>query len=80
MLLFFLGVCHCRPGWTGSNCSKECPDGSYGIGCGLRCKCQNGGSCHKIDGACHCKPGFTGLTCSEGFNFYIIFSIHYPAL
>lgn len=73
MFLFFfiLGVCHCYPGWTGSNCTKVCPINSYGINCGLRCKCQNGGFCRAIDGVCHCKPGFTGPTCSEGlFKFF----------
>lgn len=62
----FVGICHCFPGWTGTSCSKTCPNGTYGINCGLQCKCQNNGLCHAIDGACHCKPGFTGHTCSEG--------------
>lgn len=64
--LFPAGACHCYPGWTGSNCTKSCRAGTYGINCGLQCKCQNGGACRPIDGACHCKPGYTGLTCSEG--------------
>lgn len=65
----FVGVCHCFPGWTGSNCGKMCPAGTYGINCGFRCKCQNASSCRAIDGACHCKPGYTGPTCSEGKCF-----------
>lgn len=73
---FSLGACHCYPGWTGSNCTKVCPPGTYGINCGLPCKCLNGGSCRAIDGVCHCKPGFTGPACSEG-QYILLFQFEF---
>lgn len=39
------------------SCNETCPVGSYGHGCQATCNCQNGATCHHIDGDCICAPG-----------------------
>lgn len=65
ILHLYLGVCECYAGWTGPNCTSPCPEGFFGAGCSLHCKCQNNGKCRSIDGACKCPPGYSGTHCTE---------------
>ena len=44
-------------GWI--RCEEPCPAGTHGLGCGNRCRCQNGGTCNPITGACFCTQGWT---------------------
>ncbi|XP_046943641.1 N-acetylglucosamine-1-phosphodiester alpha-N-acetylglucosaminidase isoform X2 [Lynx rufus] len=57
--------CRCEAGWTGSNCSEACSNGSFGEDCAMRCQCQNGAACDPVGGTCTCPPGFTGHTCEQ---------------
>lgn len=43
----------------------ECPTGTYGLNCGSVCVCQNGGTCHHVDGSCTCPAGFIGERCEQ---------------
>ncbi|XP_072289620.1 protein crumbs homolog 2b [Eucyclogobius newberryi] len=56
-------ICHCRPGFTGENCSvnvDECESGP----------CLNGGSCEDQINSyqCVCPGGFTGVHCEVDIN------------
>nr|KAF6441597.1 N-acetylglucosamine-1-phosphodiester alpha-N-acetylglucosaminidase [Rousettus aegyptiacus] len=57
--------CRCEAGWTGSNCSEACTNGSFGEDCAKKCQCQNGAACDPAQGTCTCPPGFTGDTCVQ---------------
>lgn len=57
--------CRCEAGWTGSNCSEACTNGSFGENCAKKCQCQNGAACDPTQGTCTCPPGFTGDTCVQ---------------
>ncbi|XP_072798364.1 N-acetylglucosamine-1-phosphodiester alpha-N-acetylglucosaminidase isoform X2 [Vicugna pacos] len=57
--------CHCEAGWTGSNCSEACTNGSFGEECAKKCQCHNGATCDPVQGTCTCPPGFTGDTCVQ---------------
>ncbi|XP_036266556.1 N-acetylglucosamine-1-phosphodiester alpha-N-acetylglucosaminidase isoform X7 [Pipistrellus kuhlii] len=57
--------CRCEAGWTGSNCSEACSNGSFGEDCAKKCQCQNGAACDPVRGTCTCPPGFTGDSCVQ---------------
>lgn len=57
--------CRCEAGWTGSNCSEACSNGSFGEDCAKKCQCQNGATCDPAQGTCTCPPGFTGDNCVQ---------------
>ena len=39
---------------------------TYGSGCNGICRCENGGTCHPVDGTCTCPPGVDGQRCEDG--------------
>ncbi|KFZ50845.1 N-acetylglucosamine-1-phosphodiester alpha-N-acetylglucosaminidase, partial [Antrostomus carolinensis] len=45
--------CLCDPGWTGSNCSEECPMGWYGPNCQKQCACEHMCPCDRETGSCN---------------------------
>ncbi|NWU90815.1 NAGPA acetylglucosaminidase, partial [Upupa epops] len=45
--------CLCDAGWTGHNCSKECPMGWYGPGCQSQCACEYMCPCDRETGSCN---------------------------
>ena len=49
------GVCQCRPGWRGADCSMR--------ECAARCR-PGHGECNDL-GECSCYPGFTGPDCGQ---------------
>nr|XP_020664230.1 N-acetylglucosamine-1-phosphodiester alpha-N-acetylglucosaminidase [Pogona vitticeps] len=57
--------CVCDAGWTGSDCSEVCPNGTYGDGCAHRCLCLNAGRCDPVHGSCACPDGYRGPLCEE---------------
>ena len=61
-------ICKCRPGWTGSDCSKIICPGSFcyidSVSLEQHCvSCSSNGACDDT-GACTCNPGWTGSDCA----------------
>ena len=48
-----------------SLCRAECPDGTFGVGCRRRCRCDNGARCDHVGGACTCAAGWRGVACDR---------------
>ncbi|XP_051999903.1 N-acetylglucosamine-1-phosphodiester alpha-N-acetylglucosaminidase [Xyrauchen texanus] len=57
--------CACDAGWMGVNCSHECAEGFYGVGCNQTCTCTNRGLCDPVHGHCICPAGFHGDSCEQ---------------
>ncbi|NXX76194.1 NAGPA acetylglucosaminidase, partial [Urocolius indicus] len=45
--------CLCDAGWSGSNCSEECPLGWYGPNCQQPCACEHSCPCDPATGSCN---------------------------
>ncbi|XP_063989874.1 uncharacterized protein Nima [Diachasmimorpha longicaudata] len=55
----------CKPGFIGTHCDVECPEGTWGILCMHVCKCEEGKICNRITGRCECPEGWKGPNCNE---------------
>lgn len=44
------GGCQCNPGWTGSDCTVPCGNGSWGGSCNNTCLCGPNGVCNQVRG------------------------------
>uniref|UniRef100_A0A4W5RH13 EGF-like domain-containing protein n=1 Tax=Hucho hucho TaxID=62062 RepID=A0A4W5RH13_9TELE len=47
-------------------CAVACLTGRFGVGCQLRCLCENSGRCHPVTGRCTCASGWAGHNCMKG--------------
>lgn len=45
---------------------SECPEGSFGANCQLKCNCHNSSTCDRVTGTCQCSPGYYGHLCEHG--------------
>lgn len=63
------GQCHCPAGWAGQQCDRPCSNNSYGMQCGQKCACKNGGSCNPVNG----RLFFFITYFRMNFLFYCIF-------
>ena len=65
------GNCECKPGYTGTYCEKNCPEGSYGLRCASKCTCNVTGTakCTHINGSCQCRAGYQGRKCEKVCDF-----------
>ncbi|XP_042298704.1 scavenger receptor class F member 1 isoform X4 [Sceloporus undulatus] len=59
------GVCRCRPGFFGANCTGRCPDQYWGPDCKESCLCFPNGKCNPSSGECYCAPSWWGPLCRE---------------
>ncbi|XP_038048243.1 receptor-type tyrosine-protein phosphatase delta-like [Patiria miniata] len=58
--------CSCAAGFTGLDCTQECPGGKYGADCKQTCHCASGDTCSKDTGECSndaCNPTYYGINC-----------------
>jgi hypothetical protein len=60
------GLCDCKDGFIGADCSTPCPERRFGKNCKRVCRCRQGAlKCDNVNGACTCKPGYTGKYCQH---------------
>ncbi|KAM6372843.1 scavenger receptor class F member 1 [Pluvialis apricaria] len=57
------GVCLCKPGFFGADCSSRCPEQYWGPDCKRRCPCHPNGRCDPASGHCTCDPNHWGELC-----------------
>ena len=56
-----------------------CAQGTFGMNCAKRCRCEDGVLCDHVTGACQrdCPVGYRGENCTQGIhtslNVYISF-------
>ncbi|XP_075847763.1 scavenger receptor class F member 1 isoform X1 [Microtus pennsylvanicus] len=57
------GLCRCKPGFFGAQCSSPCPGQYWGHDCRETCPCHPRGKCEPATGVCHCQPTYWGTLC-----------------
>ncbi|XP_009947981.1 PREDICTED: LOW QUALITY PROTEIN: scavenger receptor class F member 1-like [Leptosomus discolor] len=57
------GVCLCKPGFFGADCSSRCPEQYWGPDCKRSCPCHPNGRCDPASGRCTCDPNHWGGLC-----------------
>uniref|UniRef100_A0A8D0ETF0 Scavenger receptor class F member 1 n=1 Tax=Strix occidentalis caurina TaxID=311401 RepID=A0A8D0ETF0_STROC len=57
------GVCLCKPGFFGADCSSRCPEQYWGPDCKRRCPCHPNGRCDPASGRCTCDQNHWGDHC-----------------
>ncbi|XP_049716524.1 scavenger receptor class F member 1 isoform X2 [Elephas maximus indicus] len=57
------GLCRCKPGFFGAQCSSRCPGQYWGPDCRESCPCHPHGQCEPATGACHCQADRWGDRC-----------------
>ncbi|KAG8520083.1 Scavenger receptor class F member 1 [Galemys pyrenaicus] len=57
------GLCRCKPGFFGAQCTSRCPGQYWGPDCRETCACHPHGQCEPATGVCHCQPSRWGKRC-----------------
>nr|XP_004667912.2 scavenger receptor class F member 1 [Jaculus jaculus] len=57
------GLCRCKPGFFGAQCSSRCPGQYWGPDCRETCPCHPRGQCEPATGVCQCQPDRWGRLC-----------------
>uniref|UniRef100_A0A8C6RCC1 Scavenger receptor class F, member 1 n=1 Tax=Nannospalax galili TaxID=1026970 RepID=A0A8C6RCC1_NANGA len=57
------GLCRCKPGFFGAQCSSRCPGQYWGPDCRESCPCYPHGQCEPATGMCQCQPTHWGRLC-----------------
>ncbi|XP_076792412.1 scavenger receptor class F member 1 isoform X2 [Arvicanthis niloticus] len=57
------GLCRCKPGFFGAQCSSRCPGQYWGHDCRETCPCHPRGQCEPATGVCQCLPNYWGKLC-----------------
>ncbi|XP_043855578.1 scavenger receptor class F member 1 isoform X3 [Dromiciops gliroides] len=57
------GLCRCKPGFFGAQCSSRCPGQYWGPDCRESCPCHPNGQCDAATGQCTCNKDHWGGTC-----------------
>ncbi|NXF57593.1 SREC protein, partial [Ciccaba nigrolineata] len=57
------GVCLCKPGFFGADCSSRCPEQYWGPDCKRSCPCHPNGRCDPASGRCTCDQNHWGDHC-----------------
>ncbi|KAM5273483.1 scavenger receptor class F member 1 [Ctenodactylus gundi] len=59
------GVCRCKPGFFGADCSSRCPGQYWGPDCREPCPCHPHGQCEPATGVCRCNKDRWGSLCER---------------
>ncbi|XP_045382106.1 scavenger receptor class F member 1 [Lemur catta] len=57
------GLCRCKPGFFGAQCSSRCPGQYWGPDCRESCPCHPHGQCEPATGVCQCQADRWGSRC-----------------
>ncbi|XP_027717819.1 scavenger receptor class F member 1 isoform X2 [Vombatus ursinus] len=57
------GLCRCKPGFFGAQCSSRCPGQYWGSDCRENCPCHPNGKCDAVTGQCTCNNDHWGGNC-----------------
>ncbi|XP_012666367.1 scavenger receptor class F member 1, partial [Otolemur garnettii] len=57
------GLCRCKPGFFGAQCSSRCPGQYWGPDCRESCPCHPYGQCEPATGVCQCQADRWGSRC-----------------